>query len=709
MGCRLQTVGIRAANGPPSTAGQLGPFVRARRLPGFAKPVAGSQNSSLQIVIPKEIHTKLSDNSKVETKQLSYIIRIDEQPYTVHLKKRFLLSDNFMVYVYNEGSLNSHYLNLQGQCYYQGYVEGYPNSVVSLSTCSGLRGMLQFENVSYGIEPLDSDTDFKHVLYKFKNENKRYANVKSYQYIEENEMEYHHILRENLKPPVADTSPLYLETHIVVDKPLIDYLGSDTTVVTNKIIEVIGFVNSMFAQLKVTVVIASLELWSDYNKISTVGEADELLQRFLKWKNTFLTLRPHDIALLLVYSDHPEYVGTTFPGKACFDHYSAVIALYPKQVTLEEFSVIVTQMLGISLGISYDDIRECQCSGLFCIMNPEAMRFSGVKTFSSCSLSDFENFILNSGAKCLQNKPQLKATGPSCGNGIVESGEQCDCGSEDECGAESCCDYSTCKLKSWADCDRGLCCTSNCKFRPAGHVCRDKRHAECDIIETCNGTSGECARDITVIDGHLCKSGQFMCFNGNCQDLDDYCVALFGQGSRNAPFNCYEEINSQHDRFGNCGFENGKYIFCPWRDLICGRLICTYPSTVPFHRDNASVIYAYIKGTLCVTIDYRVPVTDPDPMRVESGANCDTDRVCYNGKCLEKRWLVNRARTCTARCNNHGVNLFTEKTLKKAGKERWLLASYIALPGLIVTILIAVSWDRWKKCFVKEEEYTSTE
>lgn len=56
----------------------------------------------------------------------------------------------------------------------------------------------------------------------------------------------------------------------------------------------------MFSQLKVTIVISSLELWSDNNKISTAGEADELLQRFLKWKNTYLTLRPHDIALLLM-------------------------------------------------------------------------------------------------------------------------------------------------------------------------------------------------------------------------------------------------------------------------------------------------------------------------------------------------------------------------------------------------------------------------
>nr|XP_044606610.1 uncharacterized protein LOC106827904 [Equus asinus] len=106
-----------------------------------------------------------------------------------------------------------------------------------------------------------------------------------------------------------------------------DYLGSDRMIITNKIIEIIGFVNSMFAQFKVTVVLSSLELWSDKNKVSTVGEADELLSRFSEWKKSYLTLRPHDIAYLFIYKDYPDYVGAAFPGKMCITHYSAGIAL----------------------------------------------------------------------------------------------------------------------------------------------------------------------------------------------------------------------------------------------------------------------------------------------------------------------------------------------------------------------------------------------
>ncbi|XP_029459842.1 disintegrin and metalloproteinase domain-containing protein 2-like isoform X3 [Rhinatrema bivittatum] len=51
-------------------------------------------------------------------------------------------------------------------CYYHGYVEGFNDSLVGLSTCYGLRGFLQFRNLSYGIEPLESSYNFQHLIYQ---------------------------------------------------------------------------------------------------------------------------------------------------------------------------------------------------------------------------------------------------------------------------------------------------------------------------------------------------------------------------------------------------------------------------------------------------------------------------------------------------------------------------------------------------------------
>ncbi|XP_045635243.1 disintegrin and metalloproteinase domain-containing protein 32 [Ursus americanus] len=655
----------RPANGPngrrlsplsePGSHTMLGQMLLLAGLGGLLASGPGSQNSFLQIVVPEKIQTNISDNSEADNEQISYIIAIDEEPYTVHLKQSFFLAHNFMVYLYNQGSVNSHPSDIQAQCYYQGHIEGHPNSVVTLSTCSGLRGILQFENVSYGIEPLESAVEFQHLLYKLRNGNGEFEDLtENNQGIEQNPVDYNIFVSEKSESAVPDLIPLYLEMHIVVDKALYDYLGSDSMIVTNKVIEIIGLVNSMFAQFKVTVVLSSLELWSDKNKISTVGEADEVLRRFLEWKKFYLTLRPHDIAYLFIYRDHPYYVGATIPGKMCVTHYSAGIALYPKEITLEAFSIIVTQMIGLSLGISYDDTKKCHCSGAICIMNPEAMRSSGVKTFSSCSLSDFENFISNMGAKCLQNKPQMQ-TGPAsiCGNGKVERGEVCDCGTEEQCGAVSCCNFRTCTLKPGSRCDVGLCCR-NCQIERAGVQCRGQKHRQCDFPEFCDGNSPDCPYDITVKNGQTCNQ-QYVCYDGVCHDTDARCEITFGKGSKNAPFACYEEINSQADRFGNCGLKRGEYQFCTWSNLQCGRLICTYPTRIPFYRENGAVIYAFVQNNLCITIDYKSTESKRDPMTVFSGSRCDKGRICVNRECIESKYLITLADICAEQCGGRGI------------------------------------------------------
>ncbi|XP_054417441.1 disintegrin and metalloproteinase domain-containing protein 32 isoform X4 [Pongo abelii] len=759
MNVREAAPGVRASPATPGvpTASRWQPRSRTMFrlwlllawLCGLLASRPGFQNSLLQIVIPEKIQTNTNDSSEIEYEQISYIIPIDEKLYTVHLKQRYFLADNFMIYLYNQGSMNAHSSDIQTQCYYQGNIEGYPDSMVTLSMCSGLRGILQFENVSYGIEPLESAVEFQHVLYKLKNEDNDIA-IFIDRRLEEQPMDDNIFKSEKSEPAVPDLFPLYLEMHIVVDKTLYDYWGSDSMIVTNKVIEIVGLANSMFTQFKVTIVLSSLELWSDENKISTVGEADELLQKFLEWKQSYLNLRPHDIAYLLIYMDYPDYLGAVFPGTMCITRYSAGVALglscwwrelpllarevkrcysncsppkfqilmlfppnlYPKEITLEAFSVIVTQMLALSLGISYDDPKKCQCSESTCIMNPEAVQSNGVKTFSSCSLRSFQNFISNVGVKCLQNKPQMqkKSPKPVCGNGRLEGNEICDCGTE--------------------------------AILQSGIECRPKAHPECDIAENCNGSSPECGPDITLINGLSCKNNKFICYDGDCHDLDARCESVFGKGSRNAPFACYEEIQSQSDRFGNCGRDrNNKYVFCGWRNLICGRLVCTYPTRKPFRQENGDVIYAFVRDSVCITVDYKLPRTVPDPLAVKNGSQCDIGRVCVNRECVESRIIKASAHVCSQQCSGHGVcdsrnkchcspgynppncqtrskgfSIFPEEDMgsimeRASGKTEntWLLGFLIALPILIVTTAIVLARKQLKKWFTKEEEFPSSE
>ena len=87
-----------------------------------------------------------------------------------------------------------------------------------------------------------------------------------------------------------------------------------------------------------------------------------------------------------------------------------------------------------------------------------------------------------------------------CGNGIVESGEQCDLGGSN--GASS------------------SCCTGGCQFRAGGSVCRPGGGAPCDLTETCTGTSANCPPDDAPGNAGIvtCRVG-----SGDICDPDETC------------------------------------------------------------------------------------------------------------------------------------------------------------------------------------------
>ncbi|KAL3455055.1 Metallo-peptidase family M12-domain-containing protein, partial [Aspergillus heterothallicus] len=125
------------------------------------------------------------------------------------------------------------------------------------------------------------------------------------------------------------------------------------------------------------------------------------------------------------------------------------------------------------------------------IMNPVSS--SPQRAFSPCTVgnvcSGFDTGRVS--MSCLTtnaNAPPTVSAG-ECGNGIVEVGEECDCGGEDGdgCAGNECCDGATCRFRGEAVCDdaAGGCC-SGCRFRERGEVCRAAR-GECDVEESCAG------------------------------------------------------------------------------------------------------------------------------------------------------------------------------------------------------------------------------
>eukprot|EP00064_Thunnus_orientalis_P019164 superscaffoldBa00004672_g19278 len=142
------------------------------------------------------------------------------------------------------------------------------------------------------------------------------------------------------------------------------------------------------------------------------------------------------------------------------------------------------------------------------------------RKFSRCSIDEYLRFLQQGGGSCLFNKPSKLLDPPECGNGYVELGEECDCGSLVECARSgaNCC--KKCTLTHNAMCSNGLCCR-DCKYELRGVTCRDAVN-DCDIAETCMGDSSQCPHNVHKLDGYMCDAGQTCSNEVKCICDPDY-------------------------------------------------------------------------------------------------------------------------------------------------------------------------------------------
>ncbi|OAL50037.1 hypothetical protein IQ07DRAFT_44973 [Pyrenochaeta sp. DS3sAY3a] len=162
------------------------------------------------------------------------------------------------------------------------------------------------------------------------------------------------------------------------------------------------------------------------------------------------------------------------------------------------------------------------------IMNPSTA--DGITRFSACSIGNICSAMGRNSVKssCLTNNRDVTTvTGQTCGNGIVEGDEQCDCGGATGCGENACCDPDTCRFRNNAVCDdSNEDCCRNCQFASASTVCRASV-GECDPQETCTGSSPYCPEDQNRPDGTGCGNG-LSCASGQCTSRDQQCKTVMG-------------------------------------------------------------------------------------------------------------------------------------------------------------------------------------
>ncbi|KAH7321120.1 ADAM protease ADM-B [Stachybotrys elegans] len=201
--------------------------------------------------------------------------------------------------------------------------------------------------------------------------------------------------------------------------------------------------------------------------------------------------------------------------------------------------------------------NACDARGRF-MMNPSTR--NDITQFSPCSIGNICAGLANNiDGECLTANRNIETvSGALCGNGIVELGEECDCGGEQGCGNNPCCDAATCQFVGSAVCDPTSeeCCTDQCRYAGRNTVCRAST-GECDPAETCSGNSGTCPTDEHLDNGASCgDNDNLQCASGQCTSRDLQCraeAAVFGMS--NVTRACDDDrgcrVTCSSDSFGN--------------------------------------------------------------------------------------------------------------------------------------------------------------
>ncbi|XP_053532755.1 disintegrin and metalloproteinase domain-containing protein 10 [Ictalurus punctatus] len=136
--------------------------------------------------------------------------------------------------------------------------------------------------------------------------------------------------------------------------------------------------------------------------------------------------------------------------------------------------------------------------------------------FSICSIRNISRVLDAKRSQCFVESGQ-----PICGNGLVEVGEQCDCGYSDHC-KDTCChnanepDGKKCTLKPGAKCSpsQGPCCTAQCEFKGTQEKCRNE--SDCALEGKCSGTTAQCPTSTPKANLTACNGETQVCINGVC-------------------------------------------------------------------------------------------------------------------------------------------------------------------------------------------------
>jgi len=195
---------------------------------------------------------------------------------------------------------------------------------------------------------------------------------------------------------------------------------------------------------------------------------------------------------------------------------------------------------------------------------------------------------------------------PVCGNGVVESGEQCDPGANNP-----------------ADC-----CAANCQFETSAYTCRASDGA-CDVAETCSGSSATCPSDSVRSNGYVCAYEPGQCdANDICNGASKLCNEQYAPSGTTCSDSNACTTGETCNGAGAC--TGGSTVSCNDGN-VCTDDSCN-PATGCGHTYNTA---SCDDSNKCTTVDTcALGVCAGTPKNCDDGNACTTDSCNpANGDC----------------------------------------------------------------------------
>ncbi|XP_078572795.1 disintegrin and metalloproteinase domain-containing protein 11-like isoform X5 [Branchiostoma floridae x Branchiostoma japonicum] len=616
----------------------------------------------------EHLSTRLKDQYRndrlLHTSHTSFLVPAFGRQFVLDLELNHgLLSSRYVERYYTNQSSKPVVVKGTEHCYYHGRIRGRPGSTVALSTCNGLLGMFDDGDSLYFIRPSDEQDVVPekngqlHIVYRTNVKTMQQDDVlvrdepqkdtKSSRLDRLRELLFRRKPKARLKRDVLPETK-YIELILVNDNRMFQMYKNNSQRTSSVAKTVANLVDAMYSkQLNTRIALVAIETWDSEDQIAVNSDAQETLRQFLKYRyRNLLNWQSHDAAHLLSGMAFADGVTGQAPiNGICTKRNSGGVNENQNPRNAVVLAVTLAHQLGHNLGMHDDNGRDCfkACPDWYgCIMEKER-GIQQPRRFSQCSVRDYRQLLMNGLGACIFNRPQKLHEPPYCGNGFIEKGEQCDCGPPTPANAKyyrrcvKCCD--NCMLTEEAQCAHGECCDlSTCKYKEGDTACRAPVNA-CDLEEKCTGRSGECPDNLYKQDGQLCEVDGH-CYYGECRTRTNQCKYVWGEDVYTADDVCYQRLNINGNRDGNCGkSEDGGWDKCEPKDIFCGYLLCDGNVTVPRVGvlDGSLTSKSYPRtGKTMHCKGGHVLLDDSNNIGyVQDGTTCGTNKMCHSGRCVE--------------------------------------------------------------------------